>query len=219
MKKIKLLSILLACLLILGCALCGCEGGGPSEVESGDVNANPSQPDGDGEIDVRQPGTDEDVDLPPVISDIDTSYLYTDIEGRFMVTIPYVFSAYNESHKTLDSFYMESAEGDASVTIRVIDVMSIWDAKGDLKEKYPDGEFIEEIDAPEDYVFFREEVVNGTTTYAKVRLNEDGNKAFIVEMSYPDVDFELFADLIYEINIILPSESTVDGTADPPVGE
>ena len=216
MKKIKLLSILLACLLVLGCVLCGCEGNGPSETESGNVNATPSQDGNDGEIDVRQPGTDEEVDLPPVISDIGTSYLYTDIEGRFTVTIPYVFSEYNESRKTLDSFYMESAEGDASVTIRV---MSIWDAKGDLKEKYPDGEFIEEIDAPDDYVFFREEVVNGTTTYAKVRLNEEGNKAFIVEMSYPDVDYELFADLIYEINIGLPSESGVDGTVDPPVGE
>ena len=206
MKKLKILSILTALVLVLGCMLCSCTGNneGTSSDSSADVVVdNDNDTENDGDLNISVGDSDEDVVLPNVISDIDTSYLYTDIEGRFTVTIPYVFSVYNESKKTLDEFYMESPEGDASVTIRVMDVMSIWDAMGDLKDKYPEGQFFEEIDQPENYAFFKEEVINGTTTYAKVLVNEDSNQAYIVEMSYPDTMYEYFEDLIYEIDLKL----------------
>lgn len=216
MKKIKILSILTALMLVLGCMLCSCTSNddGTNNDNSADVtdNDNSGDTENDGDLNISiGGGSDEDVVLPDVISDIDTSYLYTDIEGRFTVTIPYVFSVYNEGKKTLDEFYMESPEGDASVTIRVMDVMSIWDAMGDLKDKYPDGQFFEEVDQPENYAFFKEEVINGTTTYAKVLVNEDSSQAYIVEMSYPDTMYEYFEDLIYEIDlkIAVPFEEQV----------
>lgn len=213
MKKIKLLALLMVALLMFSCVLCGCNSDDPdTPTVSGDTTGTEN----DGDLNIGNKTGDEDVSLPSVITDINTSYIYTDLEGRFTVTIPYVFSVYNENNKTLDSFYMESPEGDATLSIRVIDVMSIWDAKGDLKDKYPDGEFLDdqEIDSDDHHAFFKEEVVNGTTTYAKVLLNAEGNQAYIVEMSYPDVMYEYFEELIYEIDLKLITNVDIEGTID-----
>lgn len=214
MKKIKLLALLMAALLMFSCALCGCNS--DDEPDTSATNSDTDNTENDGDLNIGSKADNEVVNLPSVISDINTSYMYTDLEGRFTVAIPYVFSVYNENNKTLDSFYMESPEGDATLSIRVMDVMSIWDAKGDLKDKYPDGEFLDdqEIDSDDHHAFFKEEVVNGTTTYAKVLLNEEGNQAYIVEMSYPDVMYEYFEELIYEIDLKLITNVEIEGTID-----
>lgn len=211
MKKMKLLALFMVTLLILGCALCGCNSNDSDEPSDNGT----SNTDNDGDLNIGS-SDGEDLNLPSVITDIDTSYMYTDLEGRFTVSIPYVFSVYNENSKNLDSFYMESPEGDATLSIRVMDVMSIWDAKGDLKDKYPNGEFLDgdEIESDDHHAFFKEEVVNGTTTYAKVLLNDEGNQAYIVEMSYPDVMYEYFQDLIYEIDLKLIKNVSIDGVDD-----